>query len=205
MPASSSSRRAARSVATALVIQAYPLYIHRITPSISTTRSSPRGVGSSLSTAVSWVMVNTKTRSKNSSRVETRSAWPGCPSGRVTSNAGLGREAAGGHGGPQGLVVGLGLVGVGPGEPGEGPVGAVALAQVARQQGGPGGAGVALGQQGRPVHAVHGDGALHVAELAHVVVAPGHAGPAEQGVADRLQGLLVLDHPLALVGVPGGV
>src|SRR4029453_18272830 len=119
-----------------------------MTPSISTTRSSPRGVGSSLSTAVSWVMVNTKTRSKNSSRGETRSVWPGCPSGWVTSDAGLGREAAGGHGGPQRLVVGLGLVGVGPGEPGEGPVGAVALAQVGREPGRPGGAGVALGQEG---------------------------------------------------------
>src|SRR5919107_3366025 len=194
MPASSSSRRAARSVATALVIQAYPLYIHRVTPSISTTRSSPRGVGSSLSTAVSCVMVNTKTRSKKSSRVETRSAWPACPLASGTSDAGLGRKATGGHGGPQGLVVGLGLVGVGPGEPGEGPVGAVALAQVGREPGGPGGAGVALGQQGpahpgvvqqgRPVHPVHGDRPLHVAELAHVVVAVADRGPAEQRVAD---------------------
>src|SRR5215207_290385 len=161
-----------------------------MTPSISTTRSSPRAVGSSLRTAVSWVMVNTKTRSKKSSRVETRSACSACPGGRATSDPGFGREAPGGDGLAQGLVVGLGLVGVGPGEAGEGPVGAVALAQVAGEQGGPGGAGVALGQQGaadprivhqgRPVHAVHGDGALHVAELAHVVVAVGHGGPAEQ-------------------------
>src|SRR4029450_208122 len=154
---------------------------------MSTTRSSPRRVGSSLSTAVSWVMVKTKTRSKNSSRVETRSTRSACPGGPATSDPGLGREPAGGDGLAQGLVVGLGLVGVGPGEPGGGPgggaLGAVTLAEVAGQDGGPGGAGVALGQQGaadpgvvhqgRPVHAVDGDGALHVAELAHVVVAPG--------------------------------
>src|SRR5215216_4416084 len=158
---------------------------------MSTTRSSPRRVGSSLSTAVSWVTVKTKTRSKNSSRVETRSTRSACPGGPATSDPGLGREPAGGDGLAQGLVVGLGLVGIGPGEPGEGPVGAVALAQVAGQDGGPGGAGVALGQQGpadprvvhqgRPVHAVDGDGALHVAELAHVVVAPADGRPAEQG------------------------
>src|SRR4029453_4174980 len=186
-----------------------------MTPSMSTTRSSPGRVGSSLSTAVSWVMVNTKTRSKKSSRVETRSTCPARPLASGTSDAGLGRQAPGGHGGPQGPVGGPRLVGVGPGEPGEGAVGAVALAQVAGQQGGPGGAGVALGQQGaadpgivhqgRAVHAVDGDGPLHVAELAHVVVAPANGRPAEQGVADRLEGLLVLDHPLALVGVPGGV
>src|SRR4029434_1090494 len=170
---------------------------------MSTTRSSPRGAGSSLSTAVSWVMVNTNTRSKKSSRVETRSTCSACPGGRATSDPGLGREAAGGDRLAQGLVVGLGLVGIGPGEAGEGPVGAVALAQVGGQPGGPGGAGVALGQQGaadagvvqqgRPVHAVDGDGALHVAELAHVVVAAGHGGPAEQRVTHRLPGLLGLD------------
>src|SRR4030095_1787502 len=115
---------------------------------MSTTRSSPRGAGSSLSTAVSWVMVNTNTRSKKSSRVETRSTCSACPLGWVTSDPGLGREAAGGHGLAQGLVVGLGLVGVRPGEAGEGPVGAVALAQVGRQPGRPGGAGVALGPEG---------------------------------------------------------
>src|SRR5215216_6525633 len=114
-----------------------------MTPSMSTTRSSPRQVGSSLSTAVSWVMVNTNTRSKKSSRVETRSTRSACPLGRATSDPGLGREAAGGHRLAQGLVVGLR-----PREAGEGPVGAVALAQVGRQPGRPGGAGVALGQQG---------------------------------------------------------
>ena len=31
----------------------------------------------------------------------------------------------------------------------------------------------------------------------------GHRGPAQQRVADCLQGLLVLHDPLALVGVPG--
>src|SRR4030095_14596687 len=155
-----------------------------MTPSISTTRTSPRGVGSSLRTAVSWVMVNTKTRSKQSSRGETRSACSAC---RATSDPGLGREAAGGDRLAQGLVVGLGLVGIGPGEAGGGPVRAVAPAHGGGQPGGPGGAGVALGQQGaadpgvvqqgRPVHAVDGDGTLHVAELAHVIVAARHGGP----------------------------
>src|SRR4030095_7509706 len=113
-----------------------------------TTRSSPRAVGSSLRTPVSWVMVNTKTRSKKSSRVETRSTrWAGWG----PSDPRLGPEAGGG----------------------------VPFAEVAGQDGRPGGAGVALGQQGaadprvvhqgRPVHAVDGDRALHVAELAHVV------------------------------------
>src|SRR5512132_131245 len=134
------------------------------------TWSSPRRVGSALRTAVSWVMVNTKTRSKKSSRVETRSACSACPGGPGTSDPGLGREAAGGDGLAQGLMVGLGLVGVGPGEGREGPVGAVALTQVGRQPGRPGGTGVALGQQGaadprivhegRPVHPVDGDGTL---------------------------------------------
>src|ERR671923_168031 len=98
----------------------------------------------------------------------------------------------------QGLVVGLGLVGVQAGEARERPVGGVALAEVAGQQGGAGGAGVALGeqgaadagvvQQGGAVHAVHGDRALHVAELADVVVAAGHPGPAQRGGANGLQG-----------------
>src|SRR4029453_2207084 len=167
-----------------------------MTPSMSVTRSSPRQLGSSLSTAVSWVMVNTNTRSKKSSRVETRSTRSACPLGWVTSDPGLGREAAGGHGLAQGLVVGLGLVGVRPGEAGEGPGGAVALAQQGADD-------PSVVEQGRPVHAVDGDRPLHVAELAHVVVVVADAGPAEQRVADRLQGLLVLDHPLALVGVPG--
>src|SRR5918995_5153112 len=102
---------------------------------MSTTRSSPRAVGSSLSTPVSWVMVNTKTRSKKSSRVETRSVRSARSAGWATSDPRLGREPAGGDGLAQGLVVGLGLVGVRPGEAGKGPVGAVALAEVAGQHG----------------------------------------------------------------------
>ena len=43
---------------------------------------------------------------------------------------------------------------------------------------------------------------FHVAELPHVVLQLADRGPAEQRVADRLQRLLVLHHPLALVGVP---
>ena len=179
-----------------------------------TTQQAPR-VGSSLSTAVSWVMVNTKTRSKKSSRVETRSTRSACSRGWATVRS---RPPPGGGRRRRPCAAPRGRPRSGrrrPGRTGEGPVGAVALAQVGRQPGGPGGAGVALGQQGaadpgvvhqgRPVHAVDGDRALHVAELAHVVVALGNRRPAEQRVADRLQGLLVLDHPLALVGVPGRV
>src|SRR4051812_47856064 len=52
---------------------------------MSTTCPSPRPVGSFTSTVVSWVMVKTKTRSKNSSRVETRrtSSSGGVPDARV--------------------------------------------------------------------------------------------------------------------------
>src|SRR5437764_6900409 len=42
---------------------------------MSTTCASPRHVGALTSTVVSCVIVNTKTRSKNSSSVETRLAW----------------------------------------------------------------------------------------------------------------------------------
>ncbi len=58
--------------ATALVSQAYAPYIHQISPSISTARASPAAPVCSPITAVSWVIVNTNTRSKNSSSVETR-------------------------------------------------------------------------------------------------------------------------------------
>src|SRR4029453_18860659 len=110
-------------------------------------------------TDVSWVMVKTKTRTKKSSRVETRPAGTACPGRRVPSHPAPGRGPA-----REGVLAGLGLVGVGPGESSKRLVGAVALAQVAGQDGGPGGAGVALGQQGaadpgevhqgRPVHAL---------------------------------------------------
>ena len=64
----------------------------------------------------------------------------------------------------------------------------------------PADAGV-VGQCGG-VDPVDDDGPLHVAELAHVVLALADRGPAEQRVADRLQRLLVLDDALPLVGVP---
>ena len=60
-------------------------------------------------------------------------------------------------------------------------------------------------RQGRGVDGVQGHGALHVPELAHVVLVSVEGGPAQQRIADRLQRLLVLHHPLALVGVPGGL
>ena len=112
-------------------------------------------------------------------------------------------------------VVGLGLVGVGPGEPGHGPVQLVGPAGVARDHGGATGAGVPLGQQvtddagvvgqRRGIDGVERDGALHVPELPDVVLPLADGGPAEERVAHRLQGLLVLHHPLALVSVPGRV
>ena len=49
------------------------------------------------------------------------------------------------------------------------------------------------------------DGSFHVPELAHVVLPAVDGGPAQQGIAHGLQCLLVFDHPLTLVGVPGRV
>ena len=112
-------------------------------------------------------------------------------------------------------MVGLGLVGVEPGEPGQGDVEAVGRADVADDHRRPAGAGVALGQQvphdrgvvrqGGAVDGVQRHRPLHVPELADVVLVPVEGGPAEQRIADRLQRLLVFHHPLALVGVPGGL
>ena len=61
-----------------------------------------------------------------------------------------------------------------------------------------------VGQRGG-VDRVQRDGPLHVAELPDVVLPAVDGRPAEQGVADRLQRLLVLHHPLSLVGVQGGL
>jgi hypothetical protein len=43
-------------------------------PKISATRPTPTHVGSATNTLVSWVIVKTKTRSKNSSMLETRTS-----------------------------------------------------------------------------------------------------------------------------------
>src|SRR5689334_6064508 len=67
-----------RSGATALVSHAYPPYIHQITPSMSTTWTTPRHVASLVRTVVSCVIVKTKTRSKKSSSVETRTTSSAC-------------------------------------------------------------------------------------------------------------------------------
>jgi hypothetical protein len=55
------------------VSQAYPPYIHQITASMSSTRSTPAALESAWSALVSCVIVKTNTRSKNSSKVDTRS------------------------------------------------------------------------------------------------------------------------------------
>src|SRR5919198_698462 len=72
MPPTSSSPKRSRSVAIAFVSHAYPSYIHQIKSSITTTCTNAARPSPSTSTPVSCVIVKTKTRSKKSSRVETR-------------------------------------------------------------------------------------------------------------------------------------
>src|SRR3989440_4740504 len=74
IPTSISSRRTGSRGGTAFVSQAYPPYIHQTLPKISATRKTPTPVGSATRRLVSWVIVKTKTRSKNSSIVETRTS-----------------------------------------------------------------------------------------------------------------------------------
>ena len=75
MPSSSSRRSGVRAGVRALVSQTYPPYIHHSTPKTSSTRSAPVSVRSRAKIPVSWVMAKTKTRSKKSSSVLTRSGW----------------------------------------------------------------------------------------------------------------------------------
>jgi hypothetical protein len=85
-------------------------------------------------------------------------------------------------------VIGFRLVRVSPCEAGECPVSDVALAEEAGQHCGTGGAGVALCEQRAAdpavihergaIHAFHGNGALHISELADIVVAVVYRGPA---------------------------
>ncbi len=73
MPTSISSRSLARTGVRALDSQTYPSYIHHSTPKINRTRTPAATDTSWDSSPVSWVMAKTKTRSKNSSSVLTRS------------------------------------------------------------------------------------------------------------------------------------
>ena len=74
IPASRGRRSPLRSGGTALVSQAKAPYIHQMAASISTICASASPFGWCTNTAVSCVMVKTKTRSKKSSSVETRSS-----------------------------------------------------------------------------------------------------------------------------------
>jgi hypothetical protein len=66
MPSTSSTRRRGVTGGAALVSQAYPPYIHhRISSSRADLPATSQPPGATV--AVSWVMVKTKTRSKNSS------------------------------------------------------------------------------------------------------------------------------------------
>ena len=90
----------------------------------------------------------------------------------------------------------LGLVGVEPGEPGQGDVEAVGGPGVPDDHGGPAGPGVALGQQvtddggvagqGRGVDGIQGDAAFHVPELPNVILSIADCGPPQEWIAHRL-------------------
>ncbi|MEO3811772.1 hypothetical protein ABGB17_22485 [Sphaerisporangium sp. B11E5] len=88
IPSSTSTRRAGRTGGTVLVSHAYPEYIHQMTPNTSKTRNPPAtgdtgcapasgSVKPATSNVVNCVTVNTNTRSKNSSSVETRNSCSG--------------------------------------------------------------------------------------------------------------------------------
>jgi hypothetical protein len=72
IPTRRSRRTPSSRGGTALVSQAYPPYIHQTLPKISIVCRRPVTVGSRASRLVSWVIVKTKTRSKNSSSELTR-------------------------------------------------------------------------------------------------------------------------------------
>src|SRR6185437_617428 len=100
MPASSSSRSVVRDGVRALASQTYPPYIHHSAPNTSSTRNPSATVTSCDKIPVSWVIAKTKTRSKNSSRVLTRSGRSPSVSGSgsvtalasVTAGSGLPRR-----------------------------------------------------------------------------------------------------------------
>src|SRR4029077_9640130 len=95
MPASMSSRSVVRDGVRALASQTYPPYIHHSAPKISSTRKPSSTLRSwpCARIPVSWVMANTKTRSKNSSSVLTRSGASPPPS--ASSVTGLLQSRAG--------------------------------------------------------------------------------------------------------------
>src|SRR5689334_3948514 len=72
MPTSIKRRATTPRGGTALVSHAYPPYIHHTLPKMTTNRATPTAFGWATRRLVSWVMVNTNTRSKNNSIVETR-------------------------------------------------------------------------------------------------------------------------------------
>src|SRR5437879_1477016 len=53
------------------------------------------------------------------------------------------------------------------------------------------------------IHAFHGNGSLHIAELPDIIIAIVRRSPTQKGVADGLQRLLVFHDPLPLMHVPG--
>src|SRR5690348_4800917 len=100
MPSSISSRSVVRDGVRALDSHTYPSYIHHSAPKMSSTRNPPSTVSSRERIPVSWVIAKTKTRSKNSSRVLTRSGRSPSVSGSgsvtalasVTAGSGLPRR-----------------------------------------------------------------------------------------------------------------
>src|SRR5258705_13697530 len=79
-PDGSRSRSVVRDGGRLLPTKTSPPYIHHSAPKISSTRKPPSTVTSCARIPVSRVMANTKTRSKNSSRVLTRSGASPPPS-----------------------------------------------------------------------------------------------------------------------------
>ena len=117
MPSSTSNRRGVEAVATLLVIQANPSYIHQSTTSTRAACTTSAVPEASRRTDVSWVSAKTKTRSKKSSRVVTPPELSNCG---VAGTAGL---LLGGVGRPE--VVGV-----------DDPVGVALLGQEALAVGG---------------------------------------------------------------------
>jgi hypothetical protein len=100
-------------------------------------------------------------------------------------------------------VIGFRLVCVGPREARECSVGDVTLAKVAGQNRGAGRASMAFGEQGAAdppivhergaIHAFHGNRALHVAELADIVVAVVHRRPTNDCKYKGISGIYLAD------------
>src|SRR5262245_3895332 len=74
MPPTSRRRRGVVVVGTWLVSHAYPPYIQYMTTKTNPALATPTKDRSCSISAVSWVIVKTNTRSKNSSSVDTRSS-----------------------------------------------------------------------------------------------------------------------------------